>query len=273
MKLTEETLQKIEDYLDNKMIGDTLKNFELEIQNDEELLKMVFLNQKMRANYDENNWSFLKDSEENREVDVLEGYFKSDEIKNAKKIIQKVNNEFNVNTKLLNRKSKYYAYSAVAASILIIIGYFIFSQRSLSAQELYSEYNNWGDIPSLTSRSESINSLLTNGEQAFLNKNYDKAENYFNMYLQNNKDINANALVYLGIAQLELNKYDYSLNTFDQLINSNNIDNSKGYWYKTLVYLKMNNKNKAIYQLKTILKYPENFNYLKAKKLLTKLQE
>ena len=101
---------------------------------------------------------------------------------------------------------------------------------------------------------------------------YKKAEQLFSEHINKQSNFNPNVVLYLGVSNLELNNYDKALLNFEKLIQSNSIDKSKGYWYKTLTYLKMDDRNLAIKELKIIVENPSNYNYNKAKELLEKLK-
>jgi tetratricopeptide (TPR) repeat protein len=74
--------------------------------------------------------------------------------------------------------------------------------------------------------------------------------------------------MYIGASYDKLNKNDNALIVFDKLSKSPNFDGySRGYWYKLLIYLKEDKRDKAIEIKNIILKNNYNFNYEKAKKI------
>jgi len=263
MSLSDDILKQAEDYLDGKLSSDALKAFELLLNDNQELTDYVLVNKEMRVQYNDKDWSFVN---EDSDVKPLENYLKSTEAKALKETIKSVNDDFVKSRSSI--KKNYFSYIAIAASIVVLVGYFIFNSSPTSL-EIYSEYNNWSNLPSLTSRSDSDNALLVNGEKAFLDKDFEKAENYFSTYL---KDLNhPNALLYFGVSNMELGNHDKALNAFNQLIESNAIDSSKGYWYKALTYLKMDDRESVIETLNIILENGSNYNYTEAQELLEKL--
>ena len=273
MSFSEDTLQQIEDYLNGEMTKEQTLAFESQINNNAELAKDLGINKKMRLQYSEEEWDFVKDYNNNKKINELEAVLKSKEFQNKKEVIQNAGDLYfnKAKPKKEIRKKRKLPYLAVAALIVLLVGYFTFFNSNLTTTELYTQHNNWEELPSLVSRSETNTVLLTNGENAFVDKDYKLAEEHFNTYVSNKKEVDVNALLYLGISQLELENYNAALENFQRIIDSNTLDQSKGYWYKALVYLKMNDKGSAIKELNSIVKNSENFNFAKAEKLLKEL--
>jgi len=223
----------------------------------------------MRTQYNEQDWLFTASDSE---INPLEDYLKSDGAKEIKTAIKSVNDNY-VNVTSSNKKS-YFSYLAIAASIIVLVGYFMFNS-SPNNMELYAQYNDWSNLPSFTTRGDSDNKLLVSGEKAFLDSNYLKAKNYFEEFLNTSeeKNANANALLYYGITNIELGDFTKALESFNKLIASETLDSSKGYWYKALMYLKMDDKASAIKELKIIVTDASNYNYTVAKELLSKLKD
>lgn len=267
MSLSEDIQNQAEDYLDGKLTDAAKIAFEDMLTSNKELKDYISINQEMRAHYNNQDWSFIND---NSEVEILEAYLKSDEANALKHTIKAVNNTF-AKEKATNKKS-YFSYFAIAASIVILVGFFMFNQTP-SNLEIYADYNDWSSLPSLTTRGNTDNDLLVSGEKAFLDKDYDKAENYFKTYLTTSKSNNANALLYYGISNLELGSHEKAIETFNELIVSETIDSSKGHWYKVLTYLKMDDKEAAIKTLNILVKDSLNYNHKEAQELLNKLKD
>jgi tetratricopeptide (TPR) repeat protein len=266
MSLSENLQNQADDYLKDTLAINAKKAFELLLQENQELVDYIAINKEMQAHYTEEDWSF--GDENHQDVGELEGYLKSDEAKALKASIKKVNDRF-VKERPSNRKN-YFSYLAIAATILVFVGYFVFN-NSTSNLELYENYNSWQELPSLINRGDVDDTTLAEAENAFINKNYEKAHLFFDAYIQNSYTVPATVLLYQGVVFLELNEYNNALTTFNELIESNSLDNSKGYWYKVLVYLKMDDKVNAIKQLEIITSNPENFKFVEAQELLEKL--
>lgn len=268
MNLSEDQLKLAEDYLDGLLSQEANTNFETQFSTNPELREYIAINKEMRAQYNEQDWSFVEDSNTNQTKE-LENYFKSKNASELKTVLKKVNSDFQSKSK--TTKSKKLPFIGLAASIALLIGFFIFNS-SESSLELYEDYNNWEELPSLINRGEAGDSILAKAEMAFLNKDYNEAYTLFESYIENTNAYNPNAELYFGITQLELNNFKGALNTFDKLLNSKSLDSSKAYWYKTLIYLKMDVEVNAVKQLETITSNSENFNFNKAKLLLEKLK-
>jgi len=266
MSLTENILNQADDYLDGKLAFEESKAFELMLTNNQELLDYININKEMRVQYNNQDWLFVEDD---TDIEVLEKYLKSDDAKKYKASILKVNADY-IN-KSNSKKTSLITYFSIAASIVILLGYFIFNSEQTNI-EIYSLYNDWSNLPSLTTRSDSDNDLLVKGEEAFLNKDFNSSKEFFEMYLNTGKSINSNVLLYLGISNLEIKNYEKALTNFDDLIESKSIDFSKGYWFKALTYLKMDDKVSSIRELSIIVKDSSNYNYNQAKKLLLELE-
>jgi len=267
MSLSENLQNQADDYLKDTLSINTRKAFELLLQENQELVDYISINKEMQAHYNEEDWSFIDLDEETVE---LEDYLNSDEAKAFKASVKKVNDSF-VKEKPSNRKN-YFSYLAIAASVVFLIGYFVFN-NSTSNLELYENYNSWQELPSLINRGDVDDTTLAEAENAFINKNYEKAHLFFDAYIQNSYTVSTTVLLYQGVVFLELNEYNNALTTFNELIESNSLDNSKGYWYKVLVYLKMDDKVNAIKQLEIITSNPENYKFVEAKELLEKLRD
>jgi len=140
-----------------------------------------------------------------------------------------------------------------------------------STEDLFLKHYNLNDLPSLAKRSDANNDL-TKGMNAFKIKEYKKALYFFGKINEKYILKNPSLFLYVGVANLELNKNEKAINTFDKLINSNLLDASKGYWFKALVYLKSKNVVKAKETLLIIASNKSNYKYKEAKSILEKLE-
>ena len=268
MKQFDDIEQLIDDYLNDALNLNDRKQFEERLNQDSDLQRLVALNKQMRLQYSDNDWDFIKDTD-NALVTQLEAYFKSYKGQKDKDLLQKINAKYKKEDKPV-MPLKRYAIVGIAASLLIVFGY-VFFNKEQSNSELYSEYSDWSNLPSLVTKEAVQNKVLADAETAFINEDYKTAISNFENYLEQQEDVNANVLIYYGLSQLELNKHEQSIKIFDQLLRSNSIDKSKGYWYKALVYLKIDDRENAKKELRSILKDANNFNYNKAQDLLANL--
>lgn len=255
----------IDGYLKNTLNATDKLEFENKLKEDSELYKEFIVQKDLFNTLDKNSWAF-EDQPNPDEVKIIENYLNSNEAKSIASVIAKTNTEYQ-NSKQRVFKLPRFIYP-IAASIALLLGYFLFFGDSQTTEDLYAEYKNWNDLPSLTYRADDNNDL-SKGQEAFKNKQYREASTIFSTYLKNN--INPQATTYLGVSYIELEQYDLALNTFNNLLKEQSLDSSKGYWYKTLVYLKLGNKTKALETINLLLEKESHYNYNKAKALKAKL--
>ncbi|WP_299314493.1 tetratricopeptide repeat protein [uncultured Aquimarina sp.] len=259
---------QIDAYLRDELSAEDRTLFEQLLQNDPELLKEFKIHEELFAQMDESAWindSFTPDIEEVKEV---ENYFRSAEAKELEDTIAKVQTNYQKNNTSFLKNRLFFSILAAASVAIFVVLYTVSSSNS--SQDLYAEFNQWKDLPSLTSRSDE--SQLAKGQQLFEQKKYDESYILFKEYIKGKNKLLPSVLIYSGLSALELDKYTEAISYFDQIINSNTIDQSKGYWYKALVYLKQDQKDAAVKVLEIILKDKQNYNFNKAHNLLKKLQ-
>ena len=142
MSLSENLQNQADDYLKDTLSIHAKKAFEVLLQENQELVDYVAIKKEMQAHYNEDEWSFV---EEDAETVELEEYLKSDEAKALKASVKKVNDRF-VKERPSNRRN-YFSYLAIAASVIVFVGYFVFNDSPTSL-EVYSDYNDWSNLPS-----------------------------------------------------------------------------------------------------------------------------
>ncbi|WP_299442140.1 hypothetical protein [uncultured Aquimarina sp.] len=260
---------QIDAYLRDELSLEDKALFEQSLQKDPELLMEFKVHQELFAQMDESVWineSFTPDIEEVKQV---EAYFRSAEAKKLKDTIAKAQANYQKKNNISFLKNRLFLPILAAASIAIFVVLYTLNSNN-SSQDLYVGYSQWRDLPSLTSRSDE--SQLAEGQRLFEQKKYKESYTLFKDYVEGKNEISPPVLVYSGLSALELNKYKEAISYFDQLINSDTIDQSKGYWYKALVYLKQNKKQKTITILEEITTDKNNYNYQEALELLDKLK-
>ncbi len=157
----------------------------------------------------------------------------------------------------------------IAASILLLIGYFVLNPSEPNLSDLYVSNADWTELPSFTVREDSKNAL-NEAQVSFENKNFEEANAQFNKLLENGSN-NPQILMYLGISYLELNDFENAITTFEGLQNGKSLDSNKALWYKALTYLKWNRKELAINTLNELLKDPSNYKHAEAQKIYNEL--
>ncbi len=268
MNLNDKTYEKIRVYLDNEMTNEERVNFELEIENNEDLKNTVSVLKTMPSIYNDEDWA-LYDGDLNALKETA-NLFKGENIEHFSKQIRTAQSNYNINS---NRKSRGFIkyISSIAAAVLILFSGYYFLTDKTSNLELYNDYYNVGDLPSFTTQSSTIN-ILANAENLFKTEQYAKALEQFKIAKSTQDNtLNPNLELYIALCHLKLEQYNLAHKRLDALLQSNTLDAHKGYWFKSLTYLKQDNKAKAIETLKLLLKKDTNFNYDKAKKLLNEL--
>ncbi len=274
MSFSEDIQEQVERYLDGNMDVEEFKTFENLMSTNENLLEYIEVNKQMRLQYGEQGWASIEDSKENSKLNELESLFESNEVETSKRAIREAGEIYLKEEEIDEKKairSKFYYAIAVAASIALLISFFLNDGKKTNS-EVYSLYDSWNELPSLIERGHSENEALVNGERAFERGDYKVAKEHLNEAISNMEDFNAHAVLYLGLSQLELNEYDEALSSFQKLIESNSIDASKGYWYKGLAYLKMDDKVNAVDLFEKIVANTANYNYEKAIEVLEKIK-
>ena len=260
------TYSLIDDYLNGILSNDDKLDFEKRLKTDSELYQEFIIQKDLFHALDDNSWAFEEQPNPN-EVNTIKTYFDSEEAKSIADVIAQSNTEYQ-NSKKTVFKLPTFVYP-IAASIALILGYFLFFGETTTTERLYADYKDWNDLPSLTFRADDNDDRLSKGQKAFKNQQYKEASQIFNSYLKDN--INPQATTYLGVSYIELEQYEQAIKTFNTLLEGNSLDSSKGYWYKTLVYLKLDDKAKALETLNLLLEKESNYNYKQAKALKAKL--
>ncbi len=263
MIVTAELLETIDNYLKGELSEMELSNFEKQILENKELEELVLIQKKL---FEVNNFDTIN-IERNVASDEDYNYYKE-------QLLKEENQELFAKIKEIGQKEnqpkygkkrgylKYY----IAASIAIFFSVVFVLNSNSSLDNYYYENVNWEELPSFVSKEQSV-SNFTKAETLFRNKEHEKAILIFSS-IQPDDELHPYALMYIGASYDELNKNDEALQVFDKLIKLPEFEeSSRGYWYKLLIYLKENNKDKAIEMRSLILKSSSNFNYEKAKNL------
>lgn len=260
------TYNLIDGYLKGALSTAEKLEFEKRLKEDSDLYDEFIIQKDLFDALGDEAWAF-ETSPNADDVDTLKTYFDSEEAKSIASAIAKSNTDYQSTKKTVFKLPR--LVYPIAASIALILGYFVLFQKSTTTESLYAEYKNWNDLPSLTVRANDNDNSLTKGQTAFKNEQYKEASVIFNNYLKNN--INPQATTYLGVSYIELEQYELALKAFNNLLEGHSLDRSKGYWYKSLVYLKLGDKVKALETLNLLLEKESNYNYQLAKALKAEL--
>lgn len=270
IELTEELLAQIDGYLKETLSAAEKEAFEQRLQNEPELQEEVRLQQQLFDIIGKEQWHTIERLQYEERITKLKSKLRSSEYQNLSANLRNAEKVYLEENTKVNPFKKYYRYIAVAAAIIIFFGIYM-TQTNVSLHSYYETYVNWSDLPSFVEKGQEQNTFLQ-GEEAFKQKNYTEAIAYFQKILPTD-ELYTNGLVYIGGAYDLLNENDKAIATFQKLASvDDKYERSRGNWYIAMIYLKMENKEKAIEALQKNTDNTDNFNYQKAKVLLRKLE-
>ncbi|WP_299888107.1 hypothetical protein [uncultured Lacinutrix sp.] len=273
VKLTDALLKQIDDYIKGGMMDDDRLSFEKEMEQNTALKDEVILQQELITLIGLEEWVSFRNTKENEDLRALKEQLRSKTFQDASKKIKQIglDNYKEKKEKIEEKKRKFPFYYIPAAVILLFISVF-FMNRNSGLDSYYKDYANWNKELSSFIVKNSDTSAFSNGEIAFKNKNYTSALKYFKTIKRNNK-LYPYSLMYIGASYELENENKKALATFDQLITLNTFEeHTKGYWYKLLIYLKLNDKKNVEETLNTILQNKENYHYEEAILLSSKIK-
>jgi hypothetical protein len=177
---------------------------------------------------------------------------------------------FNKETTTGNVESKktfsLYKY-AIAASVALLMGFFVYNQFSGGAS--YSDFNTHQTVDFSVRGSEGNVGLLIETTKAFNNKEYEKARTYLEELLQGDPD-NVEYNFYYAITNIELDNFAKAETTLESISQGNSAYINRAKWYLALSKLKQDKNEACIAILKTIPADADD--YSQALTLLKKLE-
>lgn len=255
----------IDDYLNGNLSREELIAFKKQMFADPELAEEVAINKNLFALHETDVWKDI--TVPNKDGIDYQEYLLSDEAKSIKSAINNANNKYKHHS---ITPLKQYRWYGVAASLVLLIAFsYTFTSNQDTPENLYADFSNLSELPSLTQRSDA-DKLLSDAEQLFLNKEYLGAVRSLELYNEKYNNKSANTILYRGICNLELKQYTKAEKLFNELRDSDLLDKNKAYWYLALSSL----KQKDIAKTKKILQVIVNnsyYNHKQANQLLTKL--
>ncbi|OUR98136.1 hypothetical protein A9Q86_13835 [Flavobacteriales bacterium 33_180_T64] len=267
MGLNKDTYDRIMSYLNGDMTSTQKDDFERDCKNDIELNETVNIMKNMTIIYGSEDWYALKNgSDKIKETSLL---FNNDDVKQFSNKVRASQERYK--SKTLNKTSKVLRYVASIAAIGLL-AFFLnyYFNINNTTEDLFSTYYTTQDLPSFTVQNSDINTTAK-AELLFKEEKFHEALELFNSINENSSMTNPNIILYSAMCNLELEKYDIALNYLEELEHSNTIDFHKSYWFKSLLYLKQNQNDKAILTLKILSKNKNYFNHDKAIELLKEL--
>jgi len=258
--------QLIDNYLNGELSREALIAFKKQMFMDPKLAEEVAINKNLFALHETDVWGDITNL--NKDGIKYQEYLLSDDAKNIKAAINNASNRYKHHSITPIKRYRWYG---VAASLVLLIAfsYNTFTSNQNTPENLYADYSNLSELPSLTQRSDA-DKLLSDAEQLFLNKEYLGAVRSLELYNEKYHEKSANTILYRGICNLELNKYTKAEKLFNELKNSDLLDKNKAYWYLALSSLKQKDITKTKKTLQVIVNN-SYYNHKQASQLLNKL--
>lgn len=238
--------------------------FEKYINNELEKKELELFHQQLKTNTD-----FKQEFEIYKDLDssLSSTYKNKIEEKKLRNTLSKLGTKYVETENFVKKETKVisilrYKKLMVAASIALLIGFFLFNNQK-------PVYSNYAIHPNLELVVRGANNpLFLKAEKAFNSKNYNEALKHLtvlsNIYI-NDTEIK----LYKGIALLELGNYNKAEGIFNTISLGSSAFVNTALWYKALSNLKQKKYKKAKSILKTIPKSAAV--YEQAQKLLKKL--
>uniref|UniRef100_UPI0025C1C175 tetratricopeptide repeat protein n=1 Tax=Lacinutrix sp. TaxID=1937692 RepID=UPI0025C1C175 len=151
---------------------------------------------------------------------------------------------------------------AMAASVALFIGVFLFNQLS---NPTYSDFNTHEPMTIVRGNVKD----LIEATKAFNNKEYAKANTLLKTVLENDPE-NSELQLYYAITNIELDNFEVADTALNKIITGESAYKNRALWYSALSRLKQKNIEAAIVLLKQITE--EADDYKEAQKLLDKLE-
>ncbi|SHG92639.1 tetratricopeptide repeat protein [Winogradskyella jejuensis] len=152
---------------------------------------------------------------------------------------------------------------AIAASVAVFLGLFIFN--TFSGPDYY-DYSNH-DAISLTVRGNTED-VVSKAQNAFNNRDFEAAENYFTQILKTNTE-NIEVKLYKAISQIEQDKFNEADAMLSEIASGQSAYKYEAVWYAALSKLKQNDDEACLLLLREISEDADT--YKKAQKLINKL--
>jgi len=247
--MEEQDYIQFETYISGEMSQNELLDFENRLQTDSKFNEAFQIYKDLSSHLKHEIANEQEASDFKANLDVVSSlYFNKHEVDQPKEKV--------------SQKSNFYKY-AVAASVIVLLGFFVLNQLS---DPTYEDYNDFHSI-SLMTRS-SGDEVTMEAEESFNAKNYKDALIAFNIILEDDF-ANLEIQLYKSIALVETNQFEEGDDLLLKIINGSSAYRDNAKWILALSYLKQENKSGCIEVLKTI---PEGAEYYKsAQKLLKKL--
>lgn len=258
----------IEKYLKNQLSDEESVLFTKRLETDEQFNIEFELERKLFDTLSEDNWSFIEDK--GSEYEEYKKLAEENDIKELKETLDVVSVKFKSKSRF-SFKTKNILHYLTAASIILFFGYYFFLNNNTN-QDLYDDYMSLDELPSFSFRGEEndVNQKLREAERLFESKKYESVLTTLNP-IMDTKNLELPFYLYVGVSQVELELFNEAENTFEDLIKSDISDSHVGYWYKALLFVKVNRIEDAKLTLNYIVQN-ELYNQENAESLLKELK-
>lgn len=261
-----DTLDLIDQYLRGNLSDTEKEAFEKRIATEEDLQEEVLIHQQLLAIHEQEKISLANSSYQQELVQMNETLHEEDNAKLSQKIRAIGKNQQQLTAVRLKRKKTVKWFYSAAASIVVLISLFFIFNTPKALPDYYQNYVNWEELPSFTVKGDP-EELFEKGEVFFKNKEYKNAVATLAIIEPEDKWYPF-ALLYLGASYDQLNENEAAIETFQKLASlTTSEESSKGYWYQLLLYLKTNQKEKALEMKTKILENPNHYKYKEATEL------
>lgn len=253
----------IENFLRNKLSEEDRNQFLKRIEEDKNFKEEFLIEKQLLEALNDDDWNFIK----NINTSEIEEY---EELFNSEKTIEvknKIEEAFLIYKTNIKRKRIITFFTSVAAVVLLLFVLNNFLNSSTDFEKIYVDNIELDKLPSFANRGKdnAVSNLII-AEKFFKEKKYKESVSKFNKALLSNKE-NGSIYVYKAISEIELGQFSKAEETLNKLINSDLIDAEKGYWYKSLLFIKKKEIEKAKKLLNLIVD-KSYYKYNKAKELL-----
>lgn len=274
--LTSALLETIDRYIKGELAEEELLAFEAKMKENAALKEEVLLQQQLFNTLNDKTpeWTLFTEDGKNKLQQELKQKLSTPEYQSISEKIQHIGKEYIQEShpkKSLSVRYKQFIPAAAVILFLIVAGisYIIINNQSLD--RFYYKYAQWEtELPSFVEKN-TAESTFAKAETSFRNKEYIKAIQLFESIEEDN-ELYPYSLLYLGASYASSDKEVQALQAFNQLAQMDTFaESSKGLWYAALIYLKQNDRDKAVEVLNIIIKDPNNYHYDQAADLLEQL--
>lgn len=245
MKGKDKEIERVNEYLSGKMSPEERINFEKELLQNDQLVNIL-----------------ETQSQIHKAILLSQRSKMKEELRALHKDLHK---------KKEKKPNNYLWIFALAFIILSTFAWYFLSNTKISNEELFAD--NYQAFESRTNlRGGSANPTLKEAKLLYTSKKFEEATQIFEGLLKEN-DSNNEMKLMLGISYLESQKYNKAQDILSGIIAAKDpFYSDHAHWYKSLIFLKQDEKENAKNQLKILTKDPNADHYESAIEILKTLK-